>query len=114
MTRASYYVDATKQCFGDGVNGCALTDLVAVGTKPAGDGRWGQSDLAGNVWEWTLDWYATYAACTNCANLTITSSRVFRGGGFAVGASNLRAGYRLYNTPTYRDYYVGVRCARTP
>lgn len=45
-TYASYYVDATKQCMGDGVMGCAITDLVPVGTKPAGDGQWRQSDLA--------------------------------------------------------------------
>jgi len=33
-----------------------------VGSKsPTGDGKWGQSDLAGNVVEWTLDWLATYS-----------------------------------------------------
>jgi hypothetical protein len=25
--------------------GCAVTDLLAVGSKPLGDGWWGQSDL---------------------------------------------------------------------
>lgn len=32
-------------CVGDGAAGCAVTDLVPVGSKPLGDGRWGQSDL---------------------------------------------------------------------
>ena len=56
-----------------------------VGSKsPKGDGKWGQSDLAGNVWEWTLDWYASpYSMpCNNCADLTAASYRVVRGGGF--------------------------------
>ena len=112
---ASYYVDSTKQCFGDGVNGCAVTDLVAVGTKPAGDGRWGQSDLAGNVWEWTLDGYGGYVnPCPDCANLTQASYRVIRGGGFNKFATDLRAGYRGNDIPADRDSSIGVRCARTP
>lgn len=52
-SHASYW-DGTN-CVGDGAAGCAVTDLVAVGTKPLGDGRCGQSDLAGNVAEWVLD-----------------------------------------------------------
>jgi len=103
-------------CVGDGMPGCTLTDLVAVGSKPMGDGRWGQSDLAGNVWEWTLDWYAGIYVnpCIECAKLTASSNRVFRGGSFVNDATYLRAGYRSYFTPTYRDYVIGVRCARTP
>ncbi len=114
-TRASYS-DATKGCFGDGITGCALTDLVAVGSKPGGDGVWGQSDLSGNVWEWALDGYAaTYAdPCTDCANLTATTSRVVRGGSFGSDASYLRAAYRDDLAPMIRADNRGVRCARAP
>jgi formylglycine-generating enzyme required for sulfatase activity len=108
------YNDGTG-CVGDGMPSCALTDLVAVGTKPLGDGRWGQSDLGGNVFEWTLDWYAAYVnPCTNCANITTSSSRVVRGGGFSNDATLLRAGYRGNLTPSGRSGVIGVRCARTP
>lgn len=111
-SHASYF-DGTN-CIGDGVAGCGVTDLVAVGTKPLGDSRWGQSDLAGNVFEWTLDWYATYtSACTNCADLTATPYRVIRGGSFVSIVTSMRAGYRGNAGPSDRDYNVGVRCART-
>jgi formylglycine-generating enzyme len=87
-----------------------------VGSKsPTGDGKWGQSDLAGNVWEWILDWYARpYSMpCNNCADLTTTGYRVIRGGGFYYYASSLRSADRNYNNPEGGNYNIGARCART-
>jgi formylglycine-generating enzyme required for sulfatase activity len=111
-SHASYY-DGTN-CVGDGAAGCTMNDLVVVGTKPAGDGRWGQSDLAGNVWEWTLDWYANYEnPCTDCAEFTAGSVRVLRGGSFSNLADSLRAGWRGNASPADRGNNVGVRCARS-
>jgi formylglycine-generating enzyme required for sulfatase activity len=108
------YNDGTT-CVGDGMPGCAVTDLVAVGGKPLGDGRWGQSDLAGNVWEWAHDWNGAYVnPCTNCAGVAQASSRVLRGGSFLNVATSLRAGPRNNGAPSVRSYGVGVRCARTP
>lgn len=102
-------------CLGDGMPGCALTDLIAVGTRPMGDGRWGQSDLAGNVDEWTLDYDADYAVpCTDCANLTVSSGRVMFGGDFKNPAIFLRTGFRTYNAPANRFSQFGARCARAP
>src|SRR4051812_17386175 len=37
-TRASYFNG--MNCLGDGMSGCAVTDLITVGSKPAGDGVW--------------------------------------------------------------------------
>jgi formylglycine-generating enzyme required for sulfatase activity len=108
------YGDLAGNCFGDGMPGCAPTDLIAVGTKPYGDGRWGQSDLTGNVWEWTLDWFGTYPTpCTDCMNLAPAMYRVLRGGGFDYDVEYLRAGYRGIGIPSARDDSFGFRCARS-
>jgi formylglycine-generating enzyme required for sulfatase activity len=86
--------------------------------SPAGDGRWGHSDLAGNVFEWTLDYYGEYPLpCVNCADLTAgTVERVLRGGGFFnEKVSLLRSNYRdTYHGPNVRSPSYGLRCARTP
>jgi formylglycine-generating enzyme required for sulfatase activity len=86
-----------------------------VGIKsPKGDGRWGHSDLAGNLWEWTLDWFAPYTnPCTDCANLTSASQRAMRGGGIGDYAVALLASGRGGNSPEIFDVVTGVRCART-
>jgi sulfatase modifying factor 1 len=86
-----------------------------VGSEsPTGDGKWGQSDLAGNVWEWTLDWSATAypVPCSDCANLTPSTSRVFRGGSYLNDAPTVRVGDRVFFAPSFRGPNVGVRCAR--
>jgi formylglycine-generating enzyme required for sulfatase activity len=99
-------------CVGDGLTGCVIDDFLEVGTRPAGNGRWGHADLAGNVWEWTLDAYGFYIVdCVDCAQTTGTD-RTLRGGGFANQLTQLRTGYR---NPFPRDYQfmdTGVRCAR--
>lgn len=111
-SHASYSDGAN--CLGDEMAGCSLTDLVQVGSKPMGNGRWGQSDLAGNVAEWNLDWHTNLYAtpCADCAQLSSGTRRVFRGGGYYFDAPNIRANSRSSNTPADRTSYSGVRCAR--
>ena len=105
---------ASYSCLADGVDSCARTDLTAVGTKTAGDGRWGQSDLTGNVMEWNLDWDAQYAVpCMDCANIsTPTGERAIRGGSFDIDVGRLRTGYRATFPPDEPSVTNGVRCAR--
>ena len=110
---ASYF-DGTD-CLGDGLAGCTVTDLVVVGAKPLGDGRWGQSDLAGNVSEWILDWASPYPTpCTDCASLGTGQHRIHRGGGFNAREQGLRTGIQTFDDSTARFSYLGVRCARVP
>jgi formylglycine-generating enzyme required for sulfatase activity len=113
---ASYLQGAPELCFGDGINGCALTDLVNAGSKPNGYGLWGQAEMAGNVWEWTLDYIVTpyVMPCNNCAYLTATQGRVVRGGAFSFDSGSLRASARDFGNPVSRVAFFGARCARSP
>ena len=90
--------------------------LERVGSKsPKGDGPWGHADLAGNVKEWVLDGFTTYAnPCTDCAELTTIAQRTLRGGSFVDAASCARAVTRGSNDPAMNIPAFGFRCARSP
>ncbi len=91
----------------------AGTANVVGSDSPTGDGKWGQSDLAGNAWEWNLDGFAGYATpCADCASLTAISNRVFRSGDFLGG--EVLASYRNSGPPQDNWDLIGVRCARSP
>jgi formylglycine-generating enzyme required for sulfatase activity len=87
-----------------------------VGTSTLGVGRWGQLDLAGQLWEWTLDWKAAYSAsCTDCAYFSLTSpGRSVRGGNYTNPEIWLHPSRRFSSAPLDRDFGNGVRCARAP
>ncbi len=98
-------------------SGCSATGPTDVGfDSPLGDGKFGQSDLAGNVSEWTLDSFAVpyVTPCVDCSNVSPLASPVQRGGSYDLVASALLTSYRFSDAPAMRDGSVGVRCARSP
>jgi sulfatase modifying factor 1 len=92
----------------------ATCALQPVGSRsPKGDGRWGHAELAGSVWEWTLDWWEDYVdPCVDCATVTSGMYRTARGGGFKSLPSVLVVAARVQGTPSERDSFFGARCAR--
>jgi formylglycine-generating enzyme len=106
---------ATYACMHDGVPGCAVTDLIRVGTKSKGNGLWGQMDLGGSLWELALDWSAMYPMpCADCANLTPAVYRAARGGSYMCNQDSVLTSGRFVVGPSSRMNNVGSRCARTP
>jgi formylglycine-generating enzyme required for sulfatase activity len=88
--------------------------IVAVGSFPAGASPYGALDMAGNVYEWVVDWYGEdYYANSPAENPTGPESgiqRVLRGGAWNSRADNLRSANRFWGFPGRNDF-DGFRCA---
>jgi len=92
-------------------------DTTEVGSYLAGASPYGALDMAGNVWEWTADWYdADYykdAPERNPQGPDTGGSRVLRGASWSNAARWVRAGIRGRNAPADRyDLAVFVAPAR--
>jgi formylglycine-generating enzyme required for sulfatase activity len=86
-----------------------------VGSRPAGDGRWGHSDLAGNVAEWLLDTPTILLPpqCNDCENPSPDDRRGFANQGYsAVSELSLANWWRGAAARSDRFDMTGLRCAR--
>jgi formylglycine-generating enzyme required for sulfatase activity len=82
-----------------------------VGAFPFGASPWGIEDLAGNVWEWCLDFFEPYRgmAKVNPHGPTSGAKRVYRGGSWKSRFHSLRATARGSNVPNYSCNDLGFR-----
>lgn len=86
-----------------------------VGSFPRGESHYGIMDMAGNVWEWTFDWYAgDYFQCSPARDPrgpAKGSSRVVRGGSWKNGPELIRSANRSSEKPDRRLNELGFRVA---
>lgn len=91
-------------------DGVKTTDVCSY---PKND--YGLCDMAGNVYEWTDDWYATDAfkqmKSKNPQELKNGEYKVLRGGSWSYdGTGPLRMGFRIVSSPGHRGDLIGFRC----
>ena len=98
--------------------------LAPVGSFPKGKSYYGALDMAGNVWEWTADWYSDVyywrslqannsAAKRNPPGPDVGSWRVIRGGSWIDALPRCSTTFRFYLYPRLKTSFVGFRLAKT-
>jgi len=96
-----------------------VKDTTEVGSYPTGASPYGIMDMAGNVWEWTNDWYDEYyyqnSPSSNPQGPENGQLRVLRGGSWHDVSGTVRVAHRdSYNPENWsRGSGDGFRCVRS-
>ena len=90
--------------------------ISSIGNREKGQSPYGVHDLAGNLYEWTGDWYDEQFYTTNP---TVNprgpmegTAKVQRGGSYTNTPYRLRSSFRTKGDPTEHEPNVGFRCAQ--
>jgi len=93
--------------------------LSVIGDRAKGQSPYGAHDLAGNLYEWVMDWYAenyygnfATAPAVNPRGPKEGTAKVQRGGSYINSPYRLRSTFRTKGDPTEEDPHVGFRCAQ--
>jgi formylglycine-generating enzyme required for sulfatase activity/predicted Ser/Thr protein kinase len=86
-------------------------DTSPVDAFPGGASPYGVLDMAGNVREWTIDWYRPYPYRGPYSSGYLKS---IRGSSFADTGEECRCARRWENVPNHRDRLKGFRCIFIP
>ena len=84
---------------------------LKVGSKLEGASPYGALDMAGNVYEWTSNWYDAYPDAPIKFAEYGTTMKVIRGGGYDY-RSVAQTFFRSVAFPRTRSDWIGFRCAR--
>lgn len=93
--------------------------VSVIGNHHMGQSPYGVQDLAGNLYEWVMDWYAEdfYSSFINGPAINPRgpgegAAKVQRGGSYINTPYRLRSSFRTKGNPTEQDPNVGFRCAQ--
>jgi formylglycine-generating enzyme required for sulfatase activity len=108
---ANFADKRTNFAWRDPVLDDGFAETAPVGSYPRGASPFGIEDMAGNVFEWCLDFFENYKGKdrTNPRGPAAGSKRIYRGGSWKSRASNLRTTARNFNLPDYSSNDVGFR-----
>ena len=90
-----------------GIEDTSPVDQFAEGASPSG-----ALDMAGNVWEWTADWYDAYRGSIYQLDRFGVTYKVLRGGSWFDGADAMRTTTRNSARPDFTFSTIGFRCAK--